>query len=82
MPEDEVTEKDVEKEKRRLKKLMPPEKRVEEHKALHKAKELEKGHVPTAKDELEEMEEFGEESEKARKLLRPAWYLKKSKKKK
>ena len=82
MPEDKVTEEDVEKEKRRLKKIMTPDKRVEEQKALHEAKELEKKHVPTAEEELEEMEEFAEESERARKILKPAWYLKKSKKKK
>ena len=45
-------------------------------------KELEKEHVPTSKEELKEMEEFSEDAESARKLLKPAWYLKKSKKNK
>lgn len=81
MPEDEVTEKEVEKEKRRVKKLMPTEKRIEEEKALHKAKELEKDLVPTGEEELEEVEEFMEEAESARKLLKPTWYLKSKKNK-
>ena len=78
----EVTEKEIEKEKRKVKKLMPPEKRIEEQKALMKAKELEKEHISTRKEELEEMGEFAEEAETVRKLLKPIWYLKESKKKK
>lgn len=80
--DNEVTEEEIEKEKRKVKKLMPPEKRINEQKALHRAKELEKEHPPTAKEEVKEMKEFMEESESARKLLKPAWYLKKVKKKK
>jgi len=82
MADNEVTKEEVEEEKRKVKKIMPPEKRIEEQKALHKAKEIEEEHVPTGKEELEEVEEFMEESEHARKLLKPAWYLKKIKKRK
>jgi hypothetical protein len=81
MPEDEVSKEEIEKEKRRIKKLLPPEKRIEEHKALQKSKKLEKEHVPSSEEELEEMEEFSEEAESARDLLKPAWYLKKYSKK-
>lgn len=77
-----ITKKEIEKEKRRLKKLMPAEKRIEEQKALRKAKELEKKHVPTEKEESEEVHEFMEDADAVRKLLKPAWYLKSKKKKK
>ncbi|MBN2111503.1 hypothetical protein JW707_00220 [Candidatus Woesearchaeota archaeon] len=81
--DNEITQDDIEKEKRRLKKLMPAEKRIEEEKALQRAKELEKKHVPTGREELEEFEEFAEESEHARKLLKPLdSKLKKNKRKK
>jgi hypothetical protein len=69
-------------EKEKARKLLTPEKRIEEQKALQKAKELEKEEIPTAKEEMEEVEEFMEESEEAKKLLKPAWYLKKTKKRK
>ena len=65
----EVTEDEIEKEKRRVKKIMPSEKRIEEEKALQKAKELEKDMVPTGEEELKEVEEFMDEAESARKLL-------------
>jgi len=58
--------------------LMTPEERIEKEKALQRAKKLEKEEIPTEKKELEEVEEFMEESEEAKKLLKPAWYLKKT----
>lgn len=69
--DNEVTQDDVEKEKRRVKKLMPVEKRIEEEKALQMSKKLEKEHVSTASEELNEVEEFMDEAESARKLLDP-----------
>lgn len=73
---------DAEEEKRKAKKMMPSEKRIMKQKALQKAKEIEKKRVPGPRHELHEIEEFMEESEEAKKLLKPQWYLKKSKKKK
>jgi hypothetical protein len=79
---EEVTEQQVEDEKRELKKLMPPDKRIEEHKALQVAGELEKRKIPSKKEETEEVEGFMEESVHARKLLKPLKSLRKNKRKK
>jgi len=65
----------------KAKKLTTSESRIAKEKALQKAKELEKKKIPTAKDEFGEMKDFMKESERAKKLLKPAWYLKKKSKK-
>jgi len=65
-------------EKRKARKLLSSEERIIKHKALHKAKEIENKKIPTAKQELKEMEQFIDESEDAKKLLKPQWYLKKT----
>jgi hypothetical protein len=82
MPREELSEEEVEEEKRKARDLLTPEERVEEQKALQRAKELEKEHLPTAQEEAEDVKELVEESEHAKKLLKPAWYLKKTKKEK
>ena len=66
----------------KAKNLTSSESRIAKEKALQKAKELEKQKVPTAKGELEEVKDFMKESERAKKLLKPAWFLKKKPKKK
>ena len=76
----EVTKEMIDEEKKRLKQSVPSEMRIMEEKAIQKARELEQKHVPTAKEEAEEMEEFGKESEKARKLLKPLEIIEKKKK--
>lgn len=78
MADNYVASDDVEKEKRMLKKIMPPEKRIEEQKALQKAKEIENEIIPGKKQELREGKKFMEESEQAKSLLKPQWYLKKT----
>ena len=55
-------------------------KRIEKEKALQRAKKLEKEQVPTAEGELEEVEDFMKESEHAKNLLKPAWFLEQQKK--
>jgi hypothetical protein len=77
-----ISKAEIEEEKRKLKQLMPPEKRVAEQRALHKAKELEKKRIPSRKEESKEIHGFMAAAEKAKKLLSPAWYLQKSKIKK
>jgi len=57
------------------------EKRIEKEKALQRAKKIEKRKIPTAQDEANEMTDFMKASEKAKKLLKPAWFLKKKDKK-
>ncbi len=69
-------------EKEKAKDLTTSEERIEKQKALQRAKEIEKDEVPTAKGELKEIKDFMKESEHAKKLLKPAWYLKKTKKRK
>ncbi len=74
-----ISKAEIEEEKRKLKQLMPTEKRVEEQRALHKAKELEKKRIPSGREESKEVHKFMAAAENARKLLSPAWYLQKSK---
>lgn len=69
---------DIDKEKRKVKKMVPSEKRIMKHKALQKAKEIEKKKIPGARHEAHELENLMEEAEKARKMLKPQWYLKKT----
>ncbi len=74
-----ISKAEVEEEKRKLKQLMPAAKRVEEQRALHKAKELEKKRIPSGREESKEVHGFMAAAEQARKLLSPAWYLQKKK---
>lgn len=76
------SESESELEKRKARNLVSPDQRIEEQKALQRAKELEKKHVPTAKDEFDEIKELVNESESAKKLLKSSWYIKKNKKNK
>lgn len=77
-----VTEKDIDKEKRNARKLLSAEERIAEEKALQRAKELEKKHIPSPKEELNEIKKLVKEAEHARKLLTDIENLDKNKKNK